>query len=465
MKASKASAIPSVGKVVQEQYVKDLINEHGRELVTDIVRREIAVIRHQVLAKKKANNLQKKLVEKINEIKNGTLKRVINAAGVILHTNLGRAPIGRETLAKIVEEVSSYSNLEFNLSNGERGSRYTHITDVFSSLCSAEKSLVVNNNAAGVLVALSALARGSEVIVSRGELIEIGGSFRMPDIMASAGCKLVEVGTTNKTKISDYAKAITENTAAIMKVHHSNFRISGFTQETHVGELSKLCNEHRLPLIYDLGSGIPCPNPELPFQSEPDVKTSLEQGADVVLFSCDKLMAGAQGGVIAGKEEYIAKVSKDPLLRAMRISKLDLAVLAHVARSFFKIEDLRRIPVYKLLLRSPEERLAIAEELASVLKANKVNCNIEQSAGQMGGGTLPQLELHSYALELDLPGESGSQRAAMAERFHRKLMKRCLPVVGYLKAGSLFFDVLTIFDDEKEVFCQAIIETAGELKA
>jgi len=460
MKGKQASLIPSVGKVLQEEYIKILIKDNGRDLITRVVREEIATIRQLVLSGKPVkSDLQSKVLKRVDSLNNGTHKKVLNASGVILHTNLGRAPIGHDILSTVLAEVSSYSNLEFNLKNGERGSRYSHIKDTFAYLCGAEDCVVVNNNAAAVLVSLSALAKDREVIVSRGELIEIGGSFRMPDVMAAAGCKLIEVGSTNKTRLSDYANAITENTAAIMKVHHSNFSIHGFTQETGLDELSHLCKDKGVSLLYDLGSGIPCPNPALPFKGEPDVKTSLEQGADVVMFSGDKLLSGAQGGILVGKSEYIKKIAKDPLMRAMRISKLDLAVLAQVSRCFFKTEDLKRLPVYHLLLRSSEARRKLAEQILQRLTKENINCVLVDSRGQMGGGTLPDLELPSFALELQLPGESGSQRALSAEKFHRQLLKRELPLVGYLKSGLMYIDVLSLFEEDVDDISLAIIET------
>jgi len=451
--------IPSVTAVLKEQAVKDSIAEYGNLPVKEAVRKTIASMRDCIQQGKDLPSKEQYL-EKINsltaELSGRSFRNVINATGIILHTNLGRAPLGQMMMEDISKQLGGYSNLEFDLEAGKRGSRYVHIKECLKLITGAEDVLVVNNNASSVILALNALCKGGEVIISRSEMIEIGGSFRLPEVFEAAGCKLVEVGATNKCRISDYEKAINENTKAILKVHQSNFAIIGFTQECGLSELKKLAQKHNLPLLYDLGSGLLRKPANLPLEGEPDVHTSIKEGADLVMFSCDKLLGGPQGGVLCGSKELIGILSKTPLLRALRMGKLDMAALAWVCRQYMDDATLKaNVPIFSMLEKSQEKLQKEAEDLAGKLKAENIDCSVVQSNGQVGGGTLPHVKLDTYAVALKAEG-SVKDKKRFAERLHRQLMKGKAPIAGVLREGELLFDVLTLLDGEADKIVEAL---------
>ena len=352
--------------------------------------------------------------------------------------------------------MSGYSNLEYDLHAGHRGSRYDHIRESLRLITGAEDVLVVNNNAAAVILALSAFCKGGGVIISRGELIEIGGSFRLPEIFEFAGCKLVEVGATNKTKPADYENAITENTKAILKVHKSNFAQIGFTVEANISELSSICKKHNIPLFYDQGSGLLRKPANLPLEDEPDVHTSLKDGADLVMFSCDKLLGGPQGGVLAGKKELIKVLSKTPLLRAIRMSKLDLSALSWVCHQYMQDETLKaNIPIFSMMDKSQDKLKADASELADKITKIGYKTEIVSSSGQVGGGTLPHLHLESYAVALK-PEGSAKEKKRFAENLNEQLRKLDNPIISILREGEILFDVLTLFEGQIDIIVDAL---------
>ncbi len=341
------------------------------------------------------------------------LKPVINATGVLIHTNLGRAPLGKVQMDAVVAVASGYSNLEYDLTAGKRGSRYSHATALLTTLTGAESALVVNNNAGAVMLVLGALCGGQEVVISRGELVEIGGEFRIPDVISAASARLVEVGTTNRTRIADYANAVSDATAAILKVHPANYRIRGFTASVEVHDLARLARSNDLPLIYDLGSGLlSAPGAPDWVRDEPPVITALTDGADIVTFSCDKLLGGPQAGVIAGRSDLIAKISKHPMLRALRVDKLALAALEATLIVYLE-GGASELPLWNMALTSPielEDRARrIITSVTKRLGRIDLNMAIVASKSVFGGGSLPGTELSSRAISINDAGRSASE--------------------------------------------------------
>ncbi|MHB8642184.1 MAG: L-seryl-tRNA(Sec) selenium transferase [Gaiellaceae bacterium] len=375
-------------------------------------------------------DLVQRVRDEIRRLRQPQLRRVLNATGVIVHTNLGRAPLAEEALARVVEIARGYSNLEYDLSVGARGSRQDHAADILRRLTGAEAALVVNNNAAAVLLALAALAEGREVIVSRGELIEIGDGFRIPDVLARSGARLREVGTTNRTRAADYEQAIGPDTALLLRVHQSNFRVVGFTEQPTVPQLAAVARRHELPLVDDLGSGVLA---EL--ADEPSARESLAAGADLVTFSGDKLLGGPQAGIVVGRAELVEKLRGHPLQRALRADKLTLAALEGTLALYLDAPE-EKIPVLRML--RDEGVRARAERLASL-----VGGTVEETVARVGGGALPLAELPSFACtveeELAAPLRAGEP-----------------PVVGVVRDGKLLLDCRTLGNDEVDEVARAV---------
>jgi len=446
--------IPGIDKLIKRPEIVELEKQHGNELVRFCLREVINNIRKSVLSGGKAPELDE-IVSlaryRIDSLINSSLKPVINATGIVLHTNLARAPLGKNVLEKLTPFITGYSNLEFNLATGRRGHRNDHISDLIEYVTGAESSVVVNNNAAAVLLLLKTFAEGGEVIVSRGELIEIGGSFRIPDIMKASGSKMIEVGTTNRTRISDYENAITENTKVLFKAHKSNYYIGGFTEEAELEELSALARKHNLLFIYDMGSGLLRKPENLDLADEPDVKSALKAGCDLISFSGDKLLGGPQAGIICGRKELVNKLAKAPLMRALRVGKLTIAALATVISSYFRDEDLiNDVPIFKLLNRDKTELERLAEKLAVHLTEYELNSETIPSITQVGGGTLPHVKVKSLALKLNLPSHLG------AKELFLKLLKLPKPVLAVLREGDIIFDMMTLFEHDLEYVASAV---------
>ncbi|MCF7859376.1 MAG: L-seryl-tRNA(Sec) selenium transferase [Candidatus Cloacimonetes bacterium] len=448
--------IPGVDVILHESEIKTLAKKYGKELVTVSIRKVLAELRKDILSGKKKALDKPEIISKVNfkvkTIGEKSLKEVINATGIVLHTNLGRALLGDHVLEDIKSIISNYSNLEFDLNTGKRGQRNSHISELLKFTCQAEDAVVVNNNAAAVLIMLKTFAREKEVIISRGELIEIGGSFRIPEIMLASGCKMVEVGSTNRTKLADYQKAITKNTALIFKAHKSNYFIDGFTQEVEIAELAALAKKHRLLLVYDLGSGLLRKPAGLPLDNEPDVRSSLQAGCDLVSFSGDKLLGGPQAGIIAGKHELIKKIANDPMMRALRVGKMTIAALSAVMRYYLNDADLlSKLPIFAMLNRQPEDLKNIAEQLFLELKSLGIRSQVIESTGQCGGGTLPQLKIKSYAVKIIY-----EKQVKSVGQIHQKLLELEKPVLGILREGELLFDVLTIREKEAKNIADSV---------
>jgi len=441
--------------------IKLLMTDFNPEIVKHFIRQTINHFREKFKVDAEIpekEEILKQLHLSLKKLTSKSLKPVINATGIVVHTNLGRAPYGEKHLADTFKVLKGYSNLEFDLENADRGSRYTHVTELLRFLTGAEDVLVVNNNAAAVMLILRAFCKNREVIVSRGELIEIGGSFRMPDIMKASDCKMVEVGTTNKTKIKDYENAITKKTAMLLKAHQSNYIIKGFTHEASLDELVNLGKTAGIPVFYDMGSGLLTKaNIEI-LKDEPDVKSTLAHGVDLVSFSGDKLLGGPQSGIIAGKKELIKKLKNEPMTRALRVGKTTLALLETVCLSYLDQKKLdEENPVFKMMGASPESLKIKAETLAHLLVASNLHCKIVISSGQTGGGALPDKTIHSFAVQVEFPDLSRKDKTAFAENIFKKLLLIETPLLGILRKGTLLFDVLTIPDEQIKEAAQIIV--------
>jgi len=395
----------------------------------------------------------KYILNDANKFRTMNLKNVVNGTGVVVHTNLGRSCINKDTAMEVYKIASGYSNLEFDLESGKRGHRYDHIESLICQLTGAESAMVVNNNAAAVMLVLNTLAKNKEAIVSRGELVEIGGSFRIPDVMKLSNTKLVEVGTTNKTHLRDYENAITEDTSVLLKVHTSNYRIVGFTESVSREDLVILSKTSNIPVYEDLGSGLLFDLSNYFKSPEPTIKYVVDSGVDVISFSGDKMLGGPQAGIIIGKKKYIEKMKYNQLTRAFRVDKMTLAALEITFRQYFDIETAKmNIPTIKNLTIGIKEIIKKAEKLLNILhNIEGLNIELVQDESQVGGGSMPLTRLKTYALSIDLDN--------MKPNVIAKLLRNCAyPVVGRVKNDSFLLDVRTIEEIEFDKVKNAFIE-------
>lgn len=460
-------SLPAVDKLLAHAEVKLMLSHHGKAVVMFALRNALQYFRTQIekgLPRPSDPQVVDKAKMLIQILKTKSLSRVYNATGVIIHTNLGRAPFGDDLLKDSLEVLAGYNNLEFNLEKGKRGSRNEHAAELLKFLTGAEEVLVVNNNAGAVMLILRTFAKRKEVVVSRGELIEIGGSFRIPEIMRASDCKMVEVGTTNRTNPDDYRKAINPKTALLFKAHKSNYIIKGFSEEVSLEKLVKMGDEHGIPVIFDLGSGLIRPV-DIPFlKTEPTAAGSLAKGAHLVCFSGDKLMGGPQAGIIVGKKELIAKLKKEPMLRALRVCKTTLALLETACSYYLNDSVLKKKNlIFKLFGRTADEVRGMAESLSKMLQNNGMNANVVPSEGQFGGGTLPDGTLDSFAVQIQHRG-SNRERSAYAEKMYSELLRQNIPVVGVLKQGTILLDMLTVFENELKPIAQNVMEVHNRIR-
>ncbi len=437
---NKLRSIPAVDRLLAVAATDTEMNAYPRELVTACLRQAAAqareALRHGYEQEINPEALVAEAKTMLIKHNRPSLRQVINATGVVLHTNLGRAPLGNRAKECVNRVMAGYSTLEYNTDTGERGSRYAHVSEQLRKLTGAEDAIAVNNNAAAVLLVLSALTTGKEVIVSRGELVEIGGSFRVPDVLRQSGATLVEVGTTNKTHLSDYEQAIGPNTGAILKVHTSNYCIVGFTSQPGGAELAALAHQHNLPVIEDLGSGTLLPL-SAGGQAEPAVTDRLKLGFDVVTFSGDKLLGAGQAGIIAGKSKYISMLKKHPLLRAIRIDKLSLAALEGTLMEYILGDPVHDIPVLAMLNIAADElkgRASQLNELITQYKHTNLRAEVIPINSPAGGGALPAAVLSGYGVAVSLPEMS-------ADKLERYLRQREKPIVARIQEDRVIFDV------------------------
>jgi len=451
--------IPKVDELLVRLNSQENDFNHSHLIGAEAVREVLSGIRSGILAGDcteilSLEGILELIKIRITENTRPRLRRVINATGTILHTNMGRSKLSQRALDSVVDAARSYSNLEYDIKQGKRGSRNAHVEELIVKLLGVESALVVNNNAAAVLLILSSVAKDKEVIISRGESVEIGGSFRIPSVMKQSGGALVEVGTTNKTYARDYESAIdAENTAALLKVHTSNFRIVGFSVSATVKELADLANEHDIPLIHDIGSGILTNLSEYGIVDEPTVHQSVADGADIICFSGDKLLGGPQAGIIVGKKKYIDLMKKNQLARALRIDKLTLAALEGTLRSYIEGTAEKDIPTLKMLTVGTQELEEKADILSMRIKAMVKDCNVEaiEEYSQVGGGSVPGQMLPTFVVTLQ------PDKLSVAE------LERCIrlcdtPIVGRVSKNRLLLDVRTLDADDFKYIAHCIAE-------
>lgn len=452
--------IPKVDLLLEREEILSLIQDYGLSYVTDKVREVVEEIREEIKAcpeSEEVDSFEDRILKKIERIEDYVMERVeegldlklrplLNGTGTILHTNLGRAPLSHKISTELATLLSSYSNLEYNLEEGKRGERYSHMKEMLCKITGAEDAMVVNNNASSVLLILSTLAKGGEVIVSRGELIEIGGKFRIPDVCAQSDAEMVEIGTTNKTHLRDYEDAITENTKAFLKVHTSNYRIMGFTESVAAKDLKALSVEHNIPIIEDLGSGVLLPLEKYGIRHEPMVQEAIESGVDVVCFSGDKLLGGPQAGIIIGKKKYIDAMKKNPLTRALRIDKFTVAALSMTLREYLQMEGIEeRIPVLKMLSETAPSIKERAERLLDLFRKNHIQgeCSIRPCESQVGGGSLPDTYMDSFAV-------SFHPHKISVPELEKRLHFTKEPLIGRVMEDDFWIDLRTIREEELE---------------
>ena len=455
-------SIPKVDILLEKEEIQNAIEEYGREIVMEAIREEMEGLRAYIgtcedekAALDRIESLAEQILRYVKKVNTPNMRMVINGTGTILHTNLGRAPISQEHMEKLSNIVTGYSNLEYNLEAGKRGERYSHFEELLCRLTGAEAAMAVNNNAAAVMLILSSMAKGGEVVVSRGELVEIGGKFRIPDVMEQSGATLVEVGTTNKTHYSDYEDAITEDTKALLKVHTSNYRIVGFTDTVTIADLAPLAKERELPLIEDLGSGVLVDLSKYGLTYEPTVQDSIKNGADVVCFSGDKLLGGPQAGIIIGKKKYIDMMKKNQLTRALRIDKFTATALELVLQEYLSEEKaIQNIPVLRMIHETKEEVTARARSLKNMLNRAGLEADfgLEECESQIGGGSLPLERIPSMAVTVKPHNIS-------VPKLEEEMRHLEVPIIPRTANDTIYLDVRTI---ESRWF-KKIVQMMGEL--
>ena len=444
-------SLPSVDKILSDARVMRCEEAYSRPTVLQVARECLSEARTRLKDGKTAplfDDIVDSICGRVSSLGSTSLRPVINATGVILHTNLGRAPLSKETIAAMEECSKSYVNLEIDLDDGKRGSRQVHVESLLCRLTGAESALVVNNNAAAVLLALSALAKRKEVIVSRGQAVEIGGGFRIPDVMRQSGAKLIEVGTTNRTYISDYEEAITPHTAALLRVHSSNFKVVGFTEAVEIGDLVDLGKRHSVPVLDDIGSGCLIDTTKFGLESEPVVQDSIKAGVDLVMFSGDKLLGGPQAGIIVGRKELVAKLSKHPLARAVRIDKVRLAGLSATLIHYIKGEAEDKIPVWRMISMPVGD---IDKRARKWCEAIGKAASVLDGQSMIGGGSIPGGTLPTCLVRIDCRGK--------ANKLAEELRKGSPAIIGRIEDNNLLFDPRTVLAEEDEQLLSQLSNT------
>jgi L-seryl-tRNA(Ser) seleniumtransferase len=449
--------IPSIERLRQREAVRALEAKYGHAALVDALRAEADALRERLTESENtvstsddaAGEIERRVRGRLSRSMTPSLVTVINATGVILHTNLGRAPLSREAAVRVAEVAAAYTNLEYDLEAGERGARDGHAERLLCALTGAEAAVVVNNNAAATLLMLAALAAGREVIVSRGELVEIGGGFRVPDVMAQSGARLREVGTTNRTRASDYAAAIDDRTALILRVHPSNFQIDGYTARPTLEELVSIGQRYGVPVVEDLGSGYfgpPAGAPDVP--DEPSVPASISGGADVVSFSGDKLLGGPQAGILAGRREPLAAIRRHPLMRALRVDKLTYAALEATLIDYATGRAVN-IPVSRMLGLPVEAIAARAAALADRLRTTGFRVELIDGFSTIGGGSAPGSKLPTCLVAIERPGSSAASLLAALRRLST-------PIIARIHNDRVVLDLRTVFDEQDAVLTELV---------
>ncbi len=438
------TTLPSVDEILRSNQGVQWLNVYPRRYVIQAIRDVIDSRRKEILkgfiSDISEESMMAEIENTMEKLSSYSLRPLINATGIVIHTNLGRSILSEKSLENIKKVSGSFSNLEYDLKAGKRGKRYTHVIRVLKEVTGAEDALIVNNNAAAVFLCLNTLSKGKEAIVSRGELVEIGGSFRMPEVMSASSAILREVGTTNKTHLHDYERAINDNTALIVKVHKSNFRVSGFVDEVSVEDLVSLGRRYQIPVMFDLGSGCLIDLKPFGIHDEPVVRDIVNTGIDITTFSGDKLLGGPQGGIIVGRKEYIEKIQKNPLTRAMRIDKLTLAGFEATLMEYIDEEKaIENIPTLRMLLQKPEVIRERAKRIAKRLKREikDVQITVMADTSRAGGGSLPELDFPTYVVTIRSDNVSVNE-------FEERLRNGNPPIISRIKEGSMIIDARTI---------------------
>lgn len=460
MKKELYRQIPKIDAFLENERVIDWINTRGKSFVMKGITEVLDQVRNRINKLEIDQTIDVSLNSNIEALEiwlknkeQNKLRRVINATGIVVHTNLGRSSLAGQVQKDLMEVAMNYSTLEFDLKNGKRGSRYEHVEEIICELTGAEAAMVVNNNAAAVMLVLNTLARDKEVIVSRGQLVEIGGSFRIPEVMKLSGARLVEVGATNKTHIRDYEDHITDQTAMLLKVHTSNFKVLGFTKEVESVDLCELAHKYHIPVYDDLGSGMLIDLSAYGFKKEPTVQESVAAGIDVVTFSGDKMLGGPQAGIIVGKKKYIESMKKNQLTRALRVDKMTLAALESTLMLYRQESNaLKNIPTLRMLTTTYE---AIAEK-ASLFVAklgiqSHMDIHLEDDYSQVGGGSMPLEKLRSKVMIIKHDHLSAQDMIEFFRHYE-------IPIIGRIKDESVLFDFRTITEEELEIIHRALLE-------
>ncbi|MHC6179057.1 L-seryl-tRNA(Sec) selenium transferase [Clostridium sp. JNZ X4-2] len=450
--------LPKMDELLNEQVVKLELAKTMRVIIIESLRESVDFYRDAILKGEIKDFSEREILEdfkcRVEIKKQSNFKNVINATGVIIHTNLGRSILSENALDNVINVANNYSNLEYNLENGSRGSRYKHVDEILKRVTGAEASLVVNNNAAAVMLALNTLCNGKEAIVSRGQLVEIGGSFRIPEVMKFSGANLVEVGSTNRTHIEDYERAVNENTGVFLKVHTSNFKIIGFSQEVSSEELCRLSAKKRVPVIEDIGSGTLIDFSKYGFTHEPTVQESIKSGTDVVTFSGDKMLGGPQAGIIVGKKKYIDEMKKNQLTRALRVDKMTLAALEGTLKYYLdEKEAVKNIPTLYMLLSSSSQQKNRAQILKEKLESRirTFKFTIEKDCSMVGGGSMPGEQIPTYVIK-------AKNNKISPEEIDKKFREAPVPIIVRIAKDEVIMDLRTIFDREFNILVDEFVK-------
>ncbi|GAA0115753.1 L-seryl-tRNA(Sec) selenium transferase [Clostridium senegalense] len=448
--------LPKIDELLKEPLIQKEIDITYRVLVVDSLREAIDKFRRNIL-ENKINDFESEDVLNyalgiLTRKKQHNLRRVINATGTVIHTNLGRSLLSSDAVKNAMEVASRYNNLEYDIKEGKRGSRYSHIEELIIKITGAEAAIVVNNNAAAIMLVLDTLSKNKEVIVSRGQLVEIGGSFRVPEVMKFSGAKLIEVGTTNRTHLYDYEDNINENTGILLKVHTSNFKICGFTEEVELDELVKLGEKKEIPVVEDIGSGVLVDFTKYGFTHEPTVQDSIKKGVDIVTFSGDKMLGGPQAGIIVGKKKYIQAMKKNQLTRALRIDKMTLAGLEGTLRHYLDEKDaIKNIPTLNMILASKDEMkkkaIRFRKKLRNAVKDFKFD--IEEDYSMVGGGSMPTEKIPTYVIKV-------KNESISVGEIEKNLRLNEVPIIGRVFDNEFIIDVRTVFEEDIKEIIKAL---------
>jgi len=455
MKKELLRKLPKIDELLKEEAVELSLKNNSRVLVVESLRETIDKYREDILKDRIEDFQEQNILEDfkilLDKKSSPKLRKVINATGTIIHTNLGRSLLSQEAVESVVKVAESYNNLEYDVEKGARGSRYSHVEEIIKKVTGAEAAMVVNNNAAAVMLVLNTLCKGKEAIVSRGQLVEIGGSFRVPDVMTFSGASLVEVGTTNRTHLYDYENNITENTGVLLKVHTSNFKILGFTEEVSLEEMVALGNKSNLPVVEDIGSGVLVDFSKYGFTYEATVQESIKKGVDVVTFSGDKMLGGPQGGIIVGKKKYIDQMKKNQLTRALRIDKMTLAALEATFKHYLDEEEaIKKIPTLNMILSPKEEIKKKAQKLKKKLQASAegFRFSLQEDFAMVGGGSMPTERIDSYVIKV-------SSDSFTAEQIEYQLRRYKYPVIIRIYNGEVILDGRTLSEKDFDTIVEA----------